>query len=151
MSNSELPTQSEGGLPIIKVDRQHDFVFTENHAGENPPIVLRYEITAGDGFVLDVSGYDFTKAPSRYRAFRITRPNSISVGIRFYDGMYKTNYYYVDWVDNQILFPLTTKTLLPEEGAKPFTGFKSGQSIIIAVGHFDRTFYPFWGSGADIK
>ena len=147
---SSCSFRSTNNLPVIKVDGEHDFVFMDNHAGENPPIILRYQITEGDGVLLDVSDYDIgNKIPPDLLALGITHPNRIAVSIE-YDGGYKTIYYYVDWVESDAVISLTTETLMSVKGEKTFAGFEAGQSATINIGFYARVFYRFWSAGVDV-
>ena len=147
------PALPNDKLPVIKADSHHDFANKNSHIGETPPVFLRYEIAAGIGLVLDISGYEI-KPPSRYQGLGITHPNKIIIEIRVYNaeaGSYGRETYYIDWMENETLFILTTQTLKPEKGKEPFTGFKSGQSVVVLIGFSDGLIYPFWAAGIDIK
>lgn len=161
LSNS--PNLSKDNLPIIKVDSHHDFINASNHIGETPPVILQYEIIAGDGFILDVSDYE-NKITARNISLGITQPNRIQVEVIIYDndGIYKHIPYYTDWENNKTSYILTAQTLIPLSTV-PFTGLESfassGQRASVAIGFFDKNgqttgiemFYPLWGAGINIR
>ena len=106
LSGCRTLTNIESGLPIIKVDENHDFV--NEHVFEKTPVVMQYEVPAGNGFILDVSNYKI-KTPSQ--SIGVITPNRIEVSVRFYDGIYKSTLYYVNWQSNKetsILFGVIT-------------------------------------------
>jgi hypothetical protein len=163
-----LPDYSESNPPIIKVDSNHNFL---GEYIEDSPVVLQYEIKAGDGFILDVANYDI-QIPKRSARFNIThpnyiditRPNYIEVDIRKYDHTGIAQYY-VDWKSNETLYVFTPQTLseLDSEKSMPgylrrftgpqFTGIQSGQEVVVAIVFIDGdgAIYPLWGALINVK
>jgi len=151
---SSVPTLPENNLPVVNVDFSHDFA--NEHVGEKIPLILQYEIVAGDGFILNVSDYKIQKPP-RFTNLNVTSPNRIEIGLR---RNYATIYYYVDWKNDENQFILTSKTLIPlEQQTKPFSGLYSGQEVVVSIGFFGndekytegKIFYPFWSAGINVK
>jgi len=165
---SRFLVSSESNLPTIRVDDNHDFV--GDHV-ENPPVFLQYEITEGDGFILDVANYDI-QIPKRSARFNITHPNYIDithpnyieVDIRKYDhtGIAK---YYVDWKSDETSYIFSPQALstLDREKSMPgylrrftgpqFTGIQSGQEVVVAIVFIDGNgaIYPLWGALINVK
>lgn len=158
LSNQEsnLSVVQSSNLPVIKADDNHDFV--NWHMGNTTPVVLQYEVTAGDGLKLDVSSYKIKLPP---QDVGITHPNRIEVSVRFYgnDGIYKANIFYVDWKNDETVFELSAQTLIPLGHTEPFTGLQAGQEIGVAIVFFDKNgqvtgkeiTYPLWGALVNVN
>ena len=138
-----MPSTSENDLPVIKADNEH--LQVERSDGTVPP---EYEIKAGNGFVLDISGYEIQIPPN----LNITQPNMIQIVL-------DRNSYYVDWEGGKMLYTFAADTLTPLQNSKPFGGLRSGQKAIIAIGFMDEkgqvtgqvAFYPLWYAIVSIK
>jgi hypothetical protein len=148
---------SERALPVVNVDHDHDFL--SQHVRNPVPVIQEYKVEAGNGFVLDMSNFEFQVPPSLV-AFKITRPNRVYVSIR--PGHYANNLieYYADWNSSGSAFALTTQNLIPvDDAARPFSGFNSGQEVYVLIGFYDPDgkitqsplFYPFWGADVSIQ
>ncbi len=139
-----MPSTSKNNLPVIKADNEH--LQVERSDGTVSP---EYEINAGNGFVLDTSGYEIQIPPN----LNITQPNMIQI---VFD---KNNMYYVDWEVGKTSYTFTANTLKPLQRSKPFNGLHSGQKVIIAIGFMDDkgqttgqvAFYPLWYAITNIK
>lgn len=138
-----MPESTLNDLPVIKADDEH--LQVERTDGATPPA---YEIPAGDGLVLDVTDYTIPIPPE----LRITQPNMIQV-------VFDRQVYYVIWEAGKTSYPLTAQTLQPLQGLKFFSGFKSGQTVILAIGYWDKdrqttgqvVFYPLWYAIVNVR
>jgi len=138
-----MPNTSENSLPVIKADNEH--LQVERSDGTVAP---EYEIIAGNGFVLDTSGYEIQIPPN----LNITQPNMIQIVL-------DKNSYYVDWEVGKTSYTFTVETLKPLQSSKSFSRLNSGQKVIIAIGFMDDkgqatgqvAFYPFWYAIINVK
>ncbi len=139
-----MPNTSQNNLPVIKTDDEH--LQIERSDGTVAPA---YEIVAGNGFVLDTSGYEI-QIPSN---LNISQPNMIQV-VLDNDKMY-----YVNWEVGKTSYTITSDTLRPLQNSKPFGVLQSGQTIVVAVGFLDNNgqttgqvaFYPLWYAMIDVQ
>lgn len=141
---STMPSTSENNLPVINADNEH--LQIERSDGTEPP---EYEISAGNGFVLDTSGYEI-QIPHN---LNITQPNMIQIVLD------NEKMYFVNWEIGKTSYTFTAETLMPIQNSKPFGGLQSGQKVIIAIGFMDEqgkftgqiAFYPLWYAIVNIK
>lgn len=125
-ASAPIPAPTEESLPVIQVDAEHMI---------NPS--LAYEIPAGPGFVLDVTGFDFGTPQE---------PTMLQVVL---DGRAFTG----TWKSGQPLQTVRAEALLPPPGFNPLSGFPSGKQLIIAVGWVSDNgrFEPLWVAVANVR
>jgi hypothetical protein len=147
-----LPVLSENNLPIVHIDYDHDWI--NEHVNKDIPIP-EYQITAGNGFVLNASNCKII-IPSHLTVFNVTRPNRVYVYIRYGGYDYDYDVYYLDWVNNSSELVVTSQDLilLDHTAEKSNVEFISGQNMNVLIGYFDKNgkttgheiFYPLWGA-----
>lgn len=138
-----MPSTSVYNLPVIKADNEH--LQIERSDGTVPP---EYEISAGNGFVLDATDYEIQIPPN----LNIAQPNMIQIVL-------DKNSYFVNWENGKTSYTFTTDTLKPLQNSKPFDRLHSGQKVIIAIGFMDEkgqatgdvAFYPLWYGIANVR
>lgn len=107
-------------LPTLVIDDQHWQTVRVNN--QTP---LEYTISSRLGFRISTHGYEF-KLPDDAG---FDHPNVIQI-VAGKNQLYATAY------ENDLsLYPIDGANLVPLYGSKPFTGFKAGQKVIIAIGH----------------
>ncbi len=118
------------GTPLIKVDQQH------------ADLSQFYEISAGSGFLLDISTYQFTNRATGMPLF----PNYVEV-------VMGTGSYGQEWPEGQSQLLVTTSTLQPFEGVERFESFQAGQQFFVAIGEkgSDGLFHSYWMGAVTIK
>lgn len=140
---NKMPVSNQNNLPIIKADDEHMQV--QRNDNVSPPA---YEISSGDGFVLDTTGYKI-QIPT---GLHVDQPNMIQVVL-------DKQTYYVSWDPGITSYTLSSQTLKPLQGAGPFSGFKSGIAVILAIGYLDSNgqttgrvaFYPLWDAIVNVR
>ena len=110
-------------LGLVVVDEEHSGF--ERADGSTPPA---YHVEPCDGLVVDSAAYKITVPPQ----YKVDGPNMIHV-LMGKDMQYRTA-----WSTNAQRHTLSAATLQPRPGSKPFRGFRSGDTVIIAIG-FDHT------------
>jgi len=124
--------------PAIKIDDAHKMI---NQPKEIKP--ASYVILASDAIILDAAGYRFD-IPSELKD---TPLNSIQL------IQSKTQHYELEWRPGTTLYHLDKTTLKPRPGSPPFTGFKKGDHVVIAVGvvFAPGKFGPVWASTIKVE
>ena len=107
-------------LPTIIVDEAH---WQTIHTDDQKP--LEYTVATRLGFHLSTIGYDFILPES----VDFLTPNIIQI-VAGKEQLYATAY-----EKGQTLYTIDAHNLVPMYGSKPFTGFHTGQKIIVAIGH----------------
>jgi len=107
-------------LPILTIDKAH--WQTQSIAGSEP---LEYNIASGKGLIISTKGFEFTLPDEG----GISAPNIIQI-ILGKDQMYAMAF--EPGVD---LYTVNASNLVPLYGSQPFSGFSTGQKLIIAVGY----------------
>jgi hypothetical protein len=126
-SSPAIPaTPTAAPLPVLVVDEQH--MTTVN---------LAYEISAGDGFVLDASNYEFSPAGE---------PSLVQVVVsgRVFQG---------NWTSGATSQAVRAATLKPLAGSSQLAGFSAGQQLIISIGYqkTNGRFSPLWVAVVNIN
>ncbi len=126
--NTQAPvtaTATSAPLPVIVVDQQH-----MDTAG------LAYDMSAGDGFVLDASRYDF--GPATPTAVQVVAGSAI---------------YQTTWTENATQQAVLVSDLNPLLNTKTLTTFSSGQQLIVSIGSLTMQgrFKPLWVAVIDVK
>jgi hypothetical protein len=111
-------------LPLLIVDRSH---WQKSVAMDFEP--LEYEITNHQGFVLSTQGFDF-EIPE-VMGFR--SPNIIQIILG------KEQLYAMAYEEGIFEYTVSVGTLVAMYGSVPFSGFASGQKVIVAIGHLTPT------------
>lgn len=124
---------SDVDAPVIKLDDAHKMMNQAKDAKPNS-----YAIPASNGFILDAEGYKFD-IPVELKE---TPLNSIQL------IQSKTEQYELAWNPGTTRYHLDQTTLKPHPGSLPFTGFKKGDHLVIAVGAIFSAgqFGPVWVS-----
>lgn len=119
------PTSTSTPLPVVLVDKEH-----MTTAG------LVYQIPAGNGFILDASGYDF--GPSTPMSVQVVTGNF---------------FYQMDWAENADKQSILVSELQPLLSAKPLSAFSAGQQLIVSIGSLTMQgrFKPIWVGVIDVK
>ena len=107
-------------LPILVVDRAH-----WQRAVEGGLEPLEYSISSHLGFILSTQGFEFT-IPEEV-GFRY--PNIIQMILG------KEQLYAMAYEEGISEYPISAGNLVAMYGSPVFTGFESGQKVIIAIGH----------------
>ncbi len=137
-----VPTQEHYGLQALTVDEAHHQ--TEHGDGTYG---LTYDILACDALVIGTADYEF-KIPDGLPEQRI---NMIQVLAN--NGLYS-----LVWIPGLLAYVLSPETLSPMRDAPPFSGFKAGQRVLLAIGYAWRpkqqphtlSFCPFWCGIIDV-
>jgi hypothetical protein len=116
-------TDQTTSYPVVVVDEEHSGF--ERDDGSTPPA---YRVEPCDGLVVDSSAYTIIVPPQ----YKVDGPNMIHV-LMGEDRQYRTA-----WSTNEHRHILSLSTLRPRPGSQPFRGFRSGDTVIIAIG-FDHT------------
>jgi hypothetical protein len=124
-TSSAAPTPTTVPLPVLVVDKVHM---------TTPGLV--YEIPAGNGFILDASGYDF--GSSTPMAVQVVMGNSS---------------YQVEWTENASRQSVSVSGLKPLFNAQPLTTFVAGQQLIVSIGKLNMQgrFKPLWVGVVNVK
>ena len=124
VSATAAPTSAP--LPVIQLDVEHMI---------NP--AMAYEIPAGEGFVLNATGFDFGVADG---------PSRVQVVM---DGHAFTG----TWASGETIQTILAASLLPPAGFNPLTGFPSGKQLIVAVGRMSEhnRFEPLWAATVNVR
>ena len=107
-------------LPILMVDRAH---WQNTIVGETEP--MEYLVSTHQGFILSTQGFEFV-IPEKV-GFR--SPNIIQMILG------KEQLYAMAYEEGISEYAVTVGNLAALYGSAPFTGFESGQKVIIAIGH----------------
>ena len=120
------PAPTSAPLGGIQVDIEHMV---------NP--TLAYEVPAGEGFVIDATGYDFGIAGG---------PTAVQVIL---DG----REYLGTWANSAVTQTVRAAELLPPIGFKPLTDFARGAQLIVAVGRTSANgrFEPLWVATVNVR
>jgi hypothetical protein len=118
-ASTAASTVTPAPLPVLQVDAQH--MLTPD---------LAYNISAGEGFVLDASNYDFGTASG---------PTVVQVVMG--GRVYQTN-----WVSGATSQAIRAVELEPAPGLARLSVFSAGQQLIVAIGSLDAhgQFSPMW-------
>lgn len=126
------------GLPLVVVDEAH---FQSLKQGS---LDGGYKLSAGEGFVLDATGYPFlipAEAP------QVPGPNMIQLSTS--DGQVYSH----PWDLNLTRYELTGATLVNVDTGQAFPGLVAGQSYLLGVGYLDAggRFTVLWAAVVDVK
>ena len=120
-------------LPVLIMDDEH---FQDE--------TVVYEIPAGNGFILDGENYTF-QVPANSRPLVANYFQLVDVAV---DG----EFYGMDWQSEAPSNSVTVDKLQPLSGNTSLTGFRSGQTMIVAVGNMtDGFFIPLWTATIEVK
>jgi hypothetical protein len=101
-----------------------------------------YNVSAGAKLVIDAEKYTF-KLPAQLQGKQV---NSLQVVIS------QNQQYSVTWDPKSPKAILSSETMRPNTGSVPFTGFSSGQQLILAIGNMDgNAFNVVWVGMAHVK
>ena len=111
---------STPGYPRIVADSAHSAM------GEvtNP---IPYRVPPCQGLVFDPSGYSLPDPA----ALGVPGPNVIQVFVG------SSHQYVSEWLGAKTIHTLDSSTLLPAGHAKRFGGFHAGETVGLAIGHYD--------------
>jgi|SRR5450830_229097 len=122
---------------VVVVDDTH--LQTGHPGGPNPPI---YKVSASTTIALDARTYKF-KISDELAGKPI---NSVQVIAG------KTLQYSATWNEKERVTMLSSATLHANPGTPAFTGFPSGQRVVIAIGNLDgRSFNVVWVGLVDVN
>lgn len=95
-----------------------------------------YEIPPGDGFALDLAGYQF-RIP---KSLGVSQVNSIQVVVD------PEQIYQIPIQQDVTLYSVKPGMLTPVGNSTPFNGVKAGENITVGVGYTfpDGRFFPSW-------
>lgn len=123
-------TPAGASLPVLTVDQAHM---------QTPG--LDYQIPAGDGFILDASGYEFNIPASMGQA----EINYVEIAVQ-------GKVYGTQWTAPGTDRAVTVEELQPMSGGSPLSGFQSGQQLIVALGVMNGArFAAVWSAVIDVK
>ena len=105
-------------LPVLTVDRSH----WQKSMDIMP---LEYQVTNHQGFILSTQGFDF-EVPE---ALGFRGPNIIQIILG------REQLYAMAYEEGITEYTVAAGNLVAMYGAVPFSGFASGQKVIIAIGH----------------
>lgn len=133
--------------PIIQVDHQHSL----QREGSKP-----YIIAPTQELILDINGYKFDS--SQYQEKNLT-PNYLEVVIfaEKQASIKESGVYRVAWNPGTETYRINSATLIPTGEAPPFTQFKSGQQVLITIGHLKKVeanredVYSFWSTLINVQ
>lgn len=121
---------SSASLPVLKVDQAH--MSTPG---------LDYQIPAGNGFILDASGYEFN-IPA----------NLGQVDVNYVEIAVYGKVYGAPWTAPGTDQAITVDKLQPLIGGSALGGFQSGQQLIVALGYKNGSrFAAVWSGVIDVK
>ncbi|MHC1739542.1 MAG: hypothetical protein AB9897_00345 [Anaerolineaceae bacterium] len=131
-------------LPILLVDHAH---WQRSVDGGVEP--SEYTISTHQGFILSTQGYEFTIP----EMVGFHHPNIIQMILG------KEQLYAMAYEEGISEYAVTPGNLVAMYGSPPFTGFTSGQKVIIAVGHLTPAgeenpqpkFVVLWAGVVNIK
>ena len=132
-SSNASATPVAESLPVLVMDDAH-------FQNEN----VTYEIPAGNGFILDAKNYTF-KVPANAGPLPANYLQLVDVAV---DG----EFYGMEWQSDQSSNAITVDRLQPLSGTSAFGGFKTGQTVVVAVGNMTESFFtPLWTATIEVK
>ncbi|MBL8018707.1 MAG: hypothetical protein JNM27_03500 [Leptospirales bacterium] len=117
---STLALQCSPRYPTILIDEAHYQVERPGKATAAP-----YEIAPASGLVIDTTRFTFLPDAD----LKIQKPNLMQLVVS------KDEIYAADFDGNSYRHTLDSTTLQPMQDGLKFTGFKSGQDMILAIGN----------------
>lgn len=139
-SPSVSATSTAETLPVLVMDDAH---FQSEKAV--------YEIPPGQGFILDTQGYKF-QAPANAGPPPANTGPLVANYLQLVDVAKDGQFYGMEWQTEAARNAVTVDKLQPLSGTDPLNGFKSGQTIVVAVGNTtDGFFTPLWTATIEVK